>query len=326
MGFVAVPPKLENKLWALLVLALFCFTFVGECWAHRVEVQILGYAEVPANQSVKMGLIAQPGVDETSKFESIENLEVLPARPAGDRRFLGRVEMARALQEALGGSDFSFKIPNQMIIESRANFISRFDLNKALKFEALKQCPDCELKIRDVRIPELKDLGGDLLSWSIDASQTKLLGSFLVPIRVQTGSGEKNFFASGTIDAFKQGYVTRKAIPAGERLTESDLEMKIVNVTYLKGSLLQAQDLKGQLLAKYVVAGQPLLSGDIKKEPAAVRGQLMKVIAGDETLEINTQAIAEEPGFVGDLIKLKNTETQKLISGKIIDKGLVKLQ
>ncbi len=311
---------------ALLASALSLFLMAGDCEASKIEVQLLGYAEVPANAPVKMSYIAVPIEDDNNKFEAIEDLEIFSGRPAGDHRFLGRVEMARALQQTLGSNEFTFKIPNQMIIETKKNHIAHSDLQKALNLEIQKQCLGCEVKIRDLRLPELKDATEDMLSWSIDASQTKLLGSFLVPIKVRFASGEKSYFISGTMDAFKPGFVTRRAIPAGERLSESDLELKRVNVTYLKGSLLQADELKGQILAKYIVSGQPLLSGDIKREPAASRGQLMKVIAGDEALEISSQAIAEEPGYVGDFIKLKNTETQKLISGKIIDKGLVRLQ
>lgn len=309
-----------------VAITVFCSLVFAVAQASKVEVQLLSYAEVPANVPVKMSYIATPVSGETTKFETIEDLEIFDGRPAGDHRFLGRVEMARALQQALGSNEFTFKIPNQMIIETRKNFITRADLQKALNVEIQKQCPGCEVKTRDLRIPELKDATEEMLSWSIDASQTKLFGSFLVPIKVRFSSGEKSYFASGTTDVFKEGFVTRRALPAGERLSENDLEKKMVNVTFLKGSLLQADELKGQLLAKYIVSGQPLLSGDIKREPAANRGQLMKVIAGDDTLEVSSQAVAEEAGYIGDLIKLKNTETQKLISGKIVDKGLVRLQ
>jgi flagella basal body P-ring formation protein FlgA len=35
---------------------------------------------------------------------------------------------------------------------------------------------------------------------------------------------------------------------------------------------------------------------------------------------------AEDSGFVGDVVKLKNLENQKVLTGIVVEKGVVKLQ
>jgi flagella basal body P-ring formation protein FlgA len=68
------------------------------------------------------------------------------------------------------------------------------------------------------------------------------------------------------------------------------------------------------------------LLSDLKREPAAHRGQVVRALVGDQDFEISINASAEENGFIGDLIKVKNLETQKMMSGIVIDKGVVKVQ
>jgi flagellar basal body P-ring formation protein FlgA len=317
---------LTTKLLALTAFGLFSLLFVGDCWGHKVEVQVLGFSEVPANRPVRLGLFALPIADPESKFENVQDVEIFDPGKPGDRRFLGRVEIVRAIQDKISSDEFTFRIPNQMILETKKNLIARFDIERELLSEVQKQCGECEVRLRDLKVPRLNMISEDLISWSLDASQTKLQGSFVIPLKAQFSSGTQNFLVTATASIFKSALVTRRMITAGERIGEADLEMKKVDVTFLKGSLLTNIEAKGQLAARYLVAGQTVLSGDIKREPAALRGQLMKVIAGNEDLEVTTQALAEEAGFVGDLIKLKNTETQKFISGKILEKGVVKLQ
>ncbi len=317
---------LKTQFLALTALGLVCLLFVGDCWGHKVEVQLLSYSEAPANQPVRLGHFAVPAADPEAKFENVQDVEVFSPRQAGERRFLGRIEVVRAIQEKVSSEDFTFKIPNQMIIDIKRNHLAKMDVERTLVSEIQKQCGECQIRLRDLKLPNLNLTDEEMTSWSLDTSQAKLLGSFVVPLKVQFPSGPQGFLVTATADIFKTGLVARRVIAAGERIAGGDLEKKTVDVTYLKGSLLKEDEIQGQLAARYLVAGQTLVSGDIRREPAALRGQLMKVIAGDEELEVTVQALAEENGFVGDMIKLKNIETQKLISGKILEKGVVRLQ
>jgi flagella basal body P-ring formation protein FlgA len=234
--------------------------------------------------------------------------------------------MARALQERVSADDFTFKIPNQMIFDPKRNLIPRMDVERAISAETQKQCGSCAVRLREVKLPDLNGTNEDFKSWSLDFSQANLIGNFLAPIRVQYPSGSQSYFVTGASEIFRRALVTRRTVNSGDRLNSEDIESKVINATYLKGSLLTEAEVNGHLVARALVLGQPLVSGDVKREPAASRGQLMKVIAGNEELEVTMQAVAEETGFVGDLIRLKNSETQKQISGKILEKGVVKLQ
>jgi flagella basal body P-ring formation protein FlgA len=65
---------------------------------------------------------------------------------------------------------------------------------------------------------------------------------------------------------------------------------------------------------------------DLKREPAAQKGQMVQALIGTEEYEISASMLAEENGFVGDTVKVKNTETKKILSAVVVAKGLVKIQ
>ena len=52
----------------------------------------------------------------------------------------------------------------------------------------------------------------------------------------------------------------------------------------------------------------------------------MKIILGDGTFEVSAQATAEQAGSVGEVIKIKTMDTKKLMSGTLIDLGVVKIE
>lgn len=316
--------KMNKFLNLFLVGAL---SLLGGFASAKTEIQVYSFSEVPAQQPIRLGLIAGPMKDGKTAFEKVENLEVLEGRSAGDRLYLSRTEIARILQEKMADDhDFTFRIPNQLVVESRNNFIPAVDVNAKLLELIRKTCESCLVKIKDLKVPEIKTTEV-MTAWSIDGAQVALRGAVLLPLQVQFKNGsQKIFWAPVHISLERQGLVARRSLKMGDRLAAEDYELKPVDITYQKESLASETEAQSQILAHYVSAGQALVAGDLKREPAAVRGQLIRVLAGGEELEVSIQAVAEEAGSIGDLIKLKIPESQKLISGKIIEKGVVRLQ
>lgn len=316
----------RTKLRVLAMLALFSSFLSHDCWANKNEVQVLTFSEVPADQPIRLGQFTSPVGNSLERYEQLADLEIFDPRSPGDRLFLSGGEVARFLQEKGGLDELTFRIPNQIILEPKKNFIARGDLERALLKEIKGQFADCRIDIREIKAPDLSKVQAAIKSWSIDASNSKVQGNFVLPLKVETDKGSQNYFITGTVDIFREALVARRTIAMNEKISEQDFDKKLININFIRGSLLKESEVIGQVAAHYLAAAQPLLSGDLKREVATTKGQLVRVLAGDESLEIVTQGIAEESGLVGDLIKIKNSETQKLMSGKIVDKGVVKLQ
>jgi flagella basal body P-ring formation protein FlgA len=120
--------------------------------------------------------------------------------------------------------------------------------------------------------------------------------------------------------------VAKKLIRFGERLQAEDLEMIETDVTFVKEETPEMNAIVGMIANRSLTPRMPIILSDLKREPAARKGQVVKALVGDQTFEVSINASAEENGFIGDVIKIKNSETQKVMSAIVIEKGVVKVQ
>ncbi|MEN0058183.1 MAG: flagellar basal body P-ring formation chaperone FlgA, partial [Bdellovibrio sp.] len=181
------------------------------------------------------------------------------------------------------------------------------------------RCNECEYRISVQSTPTPAGK-----QWNLDFSQLSPKGSFLLPLR--EGNSQQIKWVSGTIQVSRLTPVALRMILQGERIQPEDVKMAMTDVTHAKDGIVRLEDIQGQVAARTLTVGTPVWMGDLRREPAARRGQVVKALIGTEAFEISTTMQAEESGFIGDFIKVKNTETQKTLSGLIIEKGVVKLQ
>lgn len=300
----------------LLVFIMSCVIHAGA----KTQVHLRQYAEVSTKQAIKLKYLTV----DTKSLGEIGEIVVFPAKPDGTKMLISRIEMARTLDEKIKSDKIVFNIPQQIVIESKTNFISSIDVENHLQSEIEKKC-SCVVQLNNLKMPFF-DQKADWLHWRTDLSLTKINGPLLVPLKVQYLDVEKTYWISVFAELYKEGFVARKNFSMNERIEQQSLEKKLVNITFLQGSLAGENELVEQLVSRPIAVGQPLLLSDIKREMAAKKGQLVHVQAGGSELEISMQAISEESGYIGDVIKIRNSESQKILSGKIVGKGVVKVE
>ncbi|MNT63290.1 flagellar basal body P-ring biosynthesis protein FlgA [compost metagenome] len=131
---------------------------------------------------------------------------------------------------------------------------------------------------------------------------------------------------TGNIRVAKLTPVANRLISQGERLQSSDLRLEMIDVSFAKDAGIRMEDVQGKIAVRSIPVGSPVWVSDLKREPAALRGQMIRGLLGDESFEITVNIQAEESGFIGDTIKCKNLDTKKIVSGVVLEKGLVKIQ
>lgn len=213
----------------------------------------------------------------------------------------------------------AIKVASKVKVSFSKAPISKAEIERRVLNQLSAQCSDCEFKVNVQSTPFPLSH-----QWKVDYSQLAQKGSFLVPLT--DGEARPQKWISGNIRMLKLTPVATRMIQQGERLQSTDIKMEMTDVTFAKDAGVNTQNLEGQLAARAITVGSPIWQSDLKREPAAVRGQILKAILGDEEYEITTTVQAEENGFVGDVIKTKNMDTKKILSGVIVEKGVVKLQ
>lgn len=309
-----------------MTVLLFLIIFGATSAFARPEISIPGSVEISQRELLRLSDVAEISGGNAELLSLVESIvlredarELLLSQKIDSQEVLTKIRTALNSQEKLHKLNPSFKIPSQVKVSFSSTPVSRQEVERKILNTLRTRCGDCEYKvsIQSVPIPSQKQ-------WELDFTQLSAKGGFLLPLK--EGDQRQLKWISGTIRVSQLTPVTTRMILQGERVQAQDIHMIATDVTYSKDGVLRAVDVQGQLAARSLPIGSPVWSSDLKREPAAMKGQIVKAVIGDESFEISANMQAEDNGFVGDLIKVKSLENQKVLSGLVVEKGVVKLQ
>lgn len=296
-----------------------------QAWA-RPEISIPSSVEVSQRPVLRLSDIAVVKGGTEALLAQMDALvlrddarELLLSQQFESKEILGKLKEAMEQNEDFKALNPAFKVPSIVKVSFATTPISKQEVQRKMTNYLTARCADCEYSISIQSVPTPANR-----QWDLDLTQLSSKGGFLLPVR--DGENRQLKWISGTIRVSRLTPVTTKMISQGERVNAQDLQMSMMDVTFAKDSPLRIEDAQGQLAARTLPVGTPVWASDLKREPAAKRGQIVKAIIGDDSFEITVNMQAEDNGFVGDLIKVKNLETQKILSAQVTDKGVVKLQ
>lgn len=310
-----------KKMKALLVV----LTLIGDLAWGRPEVIFPKETEVSNTAVISVFQVAElKGLDGIA-YSEMARLPLVEKTEQQSTVTLSRDEISKKLRELVKNSlelqkaNPSFQIPTEVRIIISQDGISKIEVEKAYKNFLRAKCGSCIFDIQVKSIPQVQAQNFEIV-WDEGLNG----GGFLLPVRDSKGTTNK--WISGNIKIKKVVPVPRRLIRYGERIQTEDVEMIESNITYLKEECPEKSQVVGLIANKTLTAKTPILLSDLKREPAAQKGQVVKALIGDDKFEVSTNVLAEESGHIGDVIKIKNSETQKLMSATVIEKGVVKIQ
>ncbi|MBX3039757.1 MAG: flagellar basal body P-ring formation protein FlgA [Bdellovibrionaceae bacterium] len=215
------------------------------------------------------------------------------------------------------GKQSLFTIPSRIVLKKVSGYSSTEFRRKILN-RLQSQCGECRFEIQSVQDSRVR-LGSN---WKIDESAVKISGSLLVPV----SSEKETAWIPVKMRVSRMAAVLKRSVTLGQTLTSSDVEMLEVDVSHGRETPLKLEDLKDVAAARTMSAGQILFPSDIKKEELVKRGQTVKLFLGDADYEVSVSAVAEQPGRFGDIVRIKNVESGKVLSGQVVGSGEVRLQ
>lgn len=113
-------------------------------------------------------------------------------------------------------------------------------------------------------------------------------------------------------------------IERGQTIGAADLSLQPLQLSQARrGFYSQPEDIIG-LVAKRRIRPKQLLIPSLLDEPLAVqRGQPVKIIASQAGIAASTMGEALSAGRIGDLIRVRNASSDKVIDAKVVEPGVV---
>ena len=163
-----------------------------------------------------------------------------------------------------------------------------------------------------------------LSEWEWDPFTVNFRGSFTALIKMP--DTRWSGWLTGAVKWKGPVLSTKRTISFQEKIQESDLEEVEKDITYTKDVITDKSEAVGQMAARTLSPATMLTRTELRKEPLIKKGQVVKALIGEVDFEISIMTVAEETGFAGDLIKIKNMDSAKLLSAVIVDRGVVRVQ
>jgi flagellar basal body P-ring formation protein FlgA len=111
---------------------------------------------------------------------------------------------------------------------------------------------------------------------------------------------------------------------AGTVLTESDIRTARRWVRRIHPqSLASMEAAAGKRLTIQVASGTEILATMLKEVPLVRRGKMVKMVFDNGPMQIVTVGMSEEDGIAGNIIRVKNITSNKVIYARVLSDSIV---
>lgn len=225
-------------------------------------------------------------------------------------------ELARQLRHLKA----KFMLPTEVKIMRSSSQVSRMEVERKIRNQLQMHCSECEIRIQISSVPS--QLASD---WNLDLNIDLNKSTLLIPI-FSVSQPDRKGWVSAEVKRYQQIPVLNRALKTSDVITQDVLSLEKRFVSSIREVVLNTESLVGMQVVRYMNAGQSFLFSDLKKENVVQRGQIIKAMMGNDTFEVSISAQVEESGAIGDVIKVKNLDSQKVFSAKVIERGLVRIE
>lgn len=291
---------------------LISLLFVSQIAFAKSEITLSSAIEVSPREVITAYDIVEGRHLSESTLSDLKDIELGNAQT----KTISKLEIIKKFR----GLDSNFRLPAEVkILRSKSN-VSRLEIERKIMNHLLAKCGTCEYRIQINSVPQ-----NLLTDWELDMNVDFNKSTVMIPV-FSVSSSDKKGWVIVDLKKYANVPVLNKALKIGDVITEDAVTTEMRLMQSYQDAITDVKSVIGMQAARFLTAGQMLASRDLKREQILRKGQMVKAIFGVDALEISISAQAEEAGAVGDVIKVKNIDSQKMFAAKIIDRGLVRIE
>ena len=292
-------------LFLVLILSVKCFA------AGDVELVIPSTVEVSPRSQISIYDIVEAKNLNDEVTASLQEI-VLPDA----KQSLNKGELARLLHSVKA----RFVLPNDLKILKSSASVSRMEVERKIKNKIHTDCGNCEVQILISNVPQ--NIESD---WDMDLNIDLSKKNVMIPVYGTKNSNSKGWIVA-EIKRYQKLPVLNQSVKVGDVLTEEMLTIEKREMVNVRDTYQSIPSLVGMQAVRFLNAGQLVQFSDVKKEQLVKKGQMVKAIIGTNSFEVAISAEVQEAGSVGEVVKVKNLDSQKVFAAKIIERGVVRIE
>ena len=154
---------------------------------------------------------------------------------------------------------------------------------------------------------------------------SRLLGNTTVGVSCRSSKPWK-LYVPVNIKIFNQVLTTNNYLPRGTVIKADDLTFTDKDLSVLgRGYFTEYDNVVGKVVKQDIMTGSIINPNHISNPKIIRRGEGVTILASADGFEIRMKGKALMDGTAGDLIKVKNLKSKRIVEGKVLSSGVVKI-
>ncbi len=281
---------------------------------------------------VSLGEVAEIVGNNVAMIERARRLVISRAAPAGERIRISQGYIKVILRrEGFSLDDFTFGGADSTEVLTQSQDFFPSDLLPDAKSFILKQTNESAENV----VVELEGINKKILlpAGNVSASfrpsfSGKYEGEVLLTAELKVdGHLIRVLPLRLTVTLYCRAVVTTKRIEKGEKFTAQNISLlREPSSKVLHGCFRQMSYILDRRASMTLIPETVIQVNDIFDPPVVLRGEIVQAIMRLGNVELTVDARAIEDGKAGDVIRIENSESHKVLRAKVLDEKTVLIQ
>ena len=193
--------------------------------------------------------------------------------------------------------------------------------------ENIHRLPDAEISFIPDSLPLPFEIQTGSLSWDIIPSSPGVIGSSRFSIIFKVDNKVRaNFSVKGHTKALASVVTATRRLRYGDIITPDMVTIRERDISTVPSYSRSTSEVIGSLVKRNIQEGSVIGPEQVKLPPVIEKGELVKIVVNHSGLVLTATGIAKSDGHIDEVIRVKNTDSNKLIYCRVQAPGLVEVR
>jgi flagella basal body P-ring formation protein FlgA len=258
---------------------------------------------------------------QVALVEALKRVELGEAPPPRTTTtLLGPKVLERIAEAGISLSSFGYSVPQAITVQRSGQIISKAEVLDALR-QSFKEEAKLDLQVRDVQWPHAQVVPEGRRQVTVKRLGAPAGGK--IPVRIQVlvnNETAARFLASAIVDDWREVPVVRRTLDRGMLIRPEDIQMVRLNLFKQPHDVLSALgDVIGLRVKSRLAAGDVIRKSRVAIPPVIDQGKRITLIYRIGNFEASAVGLAMDDGLEGELIRVKNTTSQRVVHARVVD-------
>lgn len=306
-----------------VILIFFILGLKAALAENKPTVVIAPFVEIKGAE-ISLGDIATITNKElgfAKLVQDLKNIKIFNAPPAKGQSSISGAKILNLIENAgIPLESFVYSVPQMVIIQRAGRNISVEEV-KNVAIEYLTKFNNLDLQVKEVSWEN--DQVIPLGSTKIEVEKLGEPSAGKIPLKVFVTVEDRpaaRFLATALVDDWREVPVLNKALERGMLISPEDIELVRVNRREQYYNIAETKDeILGKAVKNRINAGEPLRRNFVDMPPVIPIGKKISMIYRSGPLSATATGMAMDNGLNGEIIRIKNDNSRKIVKAKVIN-------